>query len=124
MYLLKTKKAKTADEAAEMLGRNRVTVQDWLAKYRQGGLEKLLAKKVSSGRSRKISLWAEKALEKRLQSNEGFKSYGEICQWLAEELGIVVNYKTVHQLVHYKLKAAPKVAKPKSREQSGYGLDD
>lgn len=107
-----------------MLGRNRVTVQDWLAKYRQGGLEKLLAKKVSSGRSRKISLWAEKALEKRLQSNEGFKSYGEICQWLAEELGIVVNYKTVHQLVHYKLKAAPKVAKPKSREQSGYGLDD
>ncbi|CCI35521.1 helix-turn-helix domain-containing protein [Microcystis aeruginosa] len=28
-------------EAAEMIGRNRVTVQDWLGKYRQGGLEKL-----------------------------------------------------------------------------------
>jgi predicted ArsR family transcriptional regulator len=30
LYLLKTKKAKTVTEAAEMLGRNRVTVQDWL----------------------------------------------------------------------------------------------
>ena len=28
-----------------MLGRNRVTVQDWLALYRQGGVEKLLTKK-------------------------------------------------------------------------------
>lgn len=124
LYLLKTKQAKTVTEAAEMLGRNRVTVQDWLAKYRQGGLEKLLAKKVVSGRPRKIPLWAEKALEKRLQSNEGFNSYGEICQWLAEKLGIVANYKTVHQLVHYKLKATPKIARPKSREQSESRLDN
>ncbi|MCZ8129007.1 MULTISPECIES: helix-turn-helix domain-containing protein [Microcystis] len=28
-------------EAAEMLGRNRVTVEDWLGKYLQGGIEKL-----------------------------------------------------------------------------------
>ncbi|WP_416209682.1 helix-turn-helix domain-containing protein [Microcystis aeruginosa] len=33
LYLLKTKKAKTVTEAAEILGRNRVTVQDWLGKY-------------------------------------------------------------------------------------------
>ena len=43
LYLLKTKKAKTVMETAEMLRRNRVTLQDWLGKYRQGGLEKLLA---------------------------------------------------------------------------------
>ena len=67
LYLLKTKKAKTVTEAAEMLGRNRVTVQDWLGKYRQGGLEKLLSKKVSTGRPRKVPQWAEKALEKRLK---------------------------------------------------------
>jgi transposase len=45
LYLLKTKKAKTVKEAAEMLGRNRVTVQEWLAKYRNGGLERLCKKK-------------------------------------------------------------------------------
>ena len=39
-------------EAAEMLGRNRVTVEDWLGKYLQGGIEKLLSKKVSIGRPR------------------------------------------------------------------------
>ncbi|MBW4680080.1 MAG: helix-turn-helix domain-containing protein [Microcoleus vaginatus WJT46-NPBG5] len=124
LYLLKTKKAKTAVEAAELLGRNRVTVQDWLGKYRQGGLEKLLNKKTGGGRPRKIPQWAEKALEKRLHSPQGFNSYGEICQWLAENLGIVANYKTVHQLVHYRLKASPKIARPKSREQSESRLDN
>jgi len=123
LYLLKTKKARTVTEAAQLLGRNRVTVQDWLAKYRQGGLEKFLEKKVGGGRPRKIPLWAEKALEKKLHSNQGFNSYGEICQWLSEDLGVVANYKTVHQLVFYKLKASPKIARPKSKEQSEERLE-
>ncbi|MCT7973661.1 helix-turn-helix domain-containing protein [Laspinema olomoucense] len=38
LYLLKAKKAKSVTEAAEVLGRNRVTLQDWLKKYREGGL--------------------------------------------------------------------------------------
>lgn len=124
LYLLKTQKAKTVKEAAEMIGRNRVTVQDWLAKYRQGGREKLLSKKVSTGRPRKVPQWAEKALEKRLKENQGFNSYGEICEWLAAKLGIVANYKTVHQLVYYRLKARAKIARPKSLEQSEKRLEN
>lgn len=124
LYLLKNKKAKTVKEAAELLGRNRVTVQDWLAKYRQGGLEKYLGKKVSTGRPRKIPQWAEKALEERLKSPERMNSYGEICQWLGEKLGIVAKYKTVHKLVYYKIKAAPKIARPQSREHSKERLDN
>ncbi len=95
LYLLKTKKAKTVTEAAEMLGRNRVTVQDWLGKYRQGGLEKLLSKKVSTG-----------------------------SEWLKEKLGIEAKYKNVHKLVYYRLKASPKIARPKSLEQSEERLED
>ena len=117
LYLLKTKKARTVTEAAQLLGRNRVTVQDWLAKYRQGGLEKFLEKKVGGGRPRKIPRWAEKALEKRLKLEERFNSYGEICQWLESKLGIAANYKTVQRLVHYRLKASPKIARPNSAEQ-------
>ena len=124
MYLLKTKKAKTVTEAAEMIGRNRVTVQDWLGKYRQGGLEKLLSKKVSTGRPRKVPQWAEKTLEKRLKEKEGFDNYGEICEWLKEKLGIEAKYKTVHTLVYYRLKASPKIARPKSLEQSEERLED
>ena len=123
LYLLKTKNAQTVQEASQIIGRNRVTVQDWLAKYRQGGLEKLLSKKVGTGRPRKVPQWAEKALEKRLKESEGFNSYGEICEWLEEKLGIIANYKTVYQLVHYRLGASPKIARPKSLEQSEERLD-
>jgi transposase len=123
LYLLKTKKAKTVTEAAEMIGRNRVTVQDWLGKYRQGGLEKLLSKKIGTGRPRKVPEWAEKALEKRLKENQGFDNYGEICEWLEKNLGIEAKYKTVHKLVYYRLKASPKIARPQSLEQSEERLE-
>ncbi|WP_157259892.1 helix-turn-helix domain-containing protein [Chamaesiphon minutus] len=111
LYLLSSKQVKTIKEAASIIGRNRVTVQDWLTKYRQGGLENLLAKKASSGRPRTIPKWAEKSLIKRLESSEGFNSYGEICEWLTTKLGIEAKYKTVHQLVYYRLGASPKIAR-------------
>lgn len=124
LYLLKTKKAKSVTEAAEILGRNRVTLQEWLKKYREGGLANFLLKKVSTGRHGEIPDWAIKSLEKALKFPEGFNSYGEICIWLSERLGREVNYKTVHQLVHYRLKASPKIARPISREQKSEKLED
>ena len=81
LYLLKSQKAQTITQASELLGRHRVTLQDWLAKYRQGGLESLLGRASSPGRPRKIPMWAEKALAKRLEEPEGFESYSAICQW-------------------------------------------
>lgn len=123
LYLLKSQKVKTITQAAELLGRNRVTVQEWLAKYRQGGLESLRKRASTSGRPRKIPAWAEKALAKKLQEPKGFESYGEICQWLETSLGIRAKYKTVHSLVYYKLKASPKIARPQSLEQSTERLE-
>ncbi len=67
-----------------------------------------------TGRRQSIPQWAQTALNKRLHQSEGFNSYGELCQWLETQLGITAPYKTVHQLVHYRLKAAPKVARPLS----------
>jgi transposase len=66
------------------------------------------------GRKHSIPQWAQDALRKRLHESEGFNSYGEICQWLQTQLGISAPYKTVHQLVHYRLGASPKVARPVS----------
>jgi transposase len=118
LYLLKTSQAKTVQQAASILGRNRVTVQEWLQRYRKGGLNELLRRNKSSGRPRSIPKWAESALEKRLQQPQGFESYGAICQWLETNLGVQAAYKTVHQLVRYRLNASPKVARPESIEQS------
>ena len=79
---------------------------------------------MGSGRPRKIPFWAGKALEKRLHSNQGFNNYGEVCQCLSEDLDVVANYKTIHQLVFYKLKASPKIARSKSKEKSESRLEN
>lgn len=118
LYLLKSEQAKTVQAAAELIGRHRVTVQEWLGLYRKGGLVGLLSHKPRVGTKQSIPQWAQDALKKRLEQPEGFNSYGEICQWLERELGIVSPYKTVHKLVHYRLQALPKVARPVSCEQS------
>ena len=123
LYLLKSQKAQTITQASELLGRHRVTLQDWLSKYRHGGLESLLERATSPGRPRKIPSWAEKALAKRLEESEGFENYSTICQWLQTNLGIKANYKTVHSLVYYRLKASPKIARPQSLEQSEERLE-
>jgi transposase len=114
LYLLKTKQAETVQAAAEMLGRNRVTVQDWLRLYRTGGIECLLQQKIRSGRPRKIPAWAVSSLNQRLHTAEGFDSYAAIREWLEQTLGVTAAYKTVHKLVHYRLQASPKVARPQS----------
>jgi transposase len=114
LYLLQSGQAKTVQEAATLLARHRITVQKWLHRYRSGGLEALLAHTPRTGRRQSIPQWAQAALNKQLHESAGFDSYGEICQWLETQLGISAPYKTVHQLVHYRLKAAPKVARPVS----------
>ena len=73
----------------------------------------------SSGAKRKIPLWAEQALAKRLtQSNNGFKSYGDIHKWLDETLGVKAEYKTVHHMVRYRLGAKLKVVRPQNMKQN------
>ena len=114
LYLLKSGQAQTVDQAASLLGRHRVTLQNWLKRYRQGGLDALLERKTAPGRQQSIPQWVQDALSKRLAQSEGFNSYGEICQWLETQLGISAPYKTVHKLVHYRLGASPQVAHPQS----------
>jgi transposase len=118
LYLLKSKQAETVQIAAKLVGRNRATVQEWLKGYREGGITGILSHKPRLGRKPKIPTWAQKALHKQLQKEEGFNSYGEIRQWLQEKLEIESTYKNVHDLVHYRLKASPKVARPYSASQN------
>lgn len=123
LYLLKSQKAATVEAAASLIGRNRVTVQDWLKNYREGGIEKMLEVKKRSGRPRKIPPWAENALAKQLQSEEGFQSYEAIGEWLEDKLGVKAKYTTVYKTVHYRLQGSPKVPRPQSQEQSEEQLE-
>ena len=113
IYWLKTKTVETVKQIAIMLGRNRVTIQTWLRKYRTGGLNLLLEpKKNLGGRPNSIPSDVVEKLKEELKNPEGFESYGEIQLWLKTCFDIDVAYRTVHQLVRYKLKAKLKVSRP------------
>ena len=122
LYLLKSGRAATMQEAAAWLGRHRVTVQKWAKRYRDGGLAQLRAHAPHPGDKSSLPDWAETALKKRLEQPEGLESYAAIQDWLATHLGIVAPYKTVHKWVYYRLGAAPKVVRPKSDKQDEAAL--
>jgi transposase len=118
LYWLKQEQAPTIGAIAKAIGKHRNTVGSWLLKYREGGVESMLERKARTGGVRKIPQWAENALAKRLTDAEhGFKSYGEVQQWLAETLGVEAEYHAVYQMTRYRLKAKLKEARPQNSKQ-------
>lgn len=117
LYLLKTEKFKTIQEIADVVGKDRTTIQRWLAHYRAGGLKALLVDPERTGRPKIIPDYAIERLVEKLKEPQGFSSYKAIQLWLNTELGIEVNYDVVHNLVHDKLQAKLKVPRPRSIRQ-------
>jgi transposase len=124
LYLLKTQQVETVEHLAVVLGRHRVTVQRWLSQYRRGGLKKMLEVGKSAGRTALIPQEAVERLKEELKDPEGFESYEEVRLWLAACLGIRVQYDVVHNLVHDKLKAKLKVARPQSNDQEPLAVEN
>ncbi|WP_048319008.1 winged helix-turn-helix domain-containing protein, partial [Crocosphaera watsonii] len=88
-------------------------------KYRTAGLNRLLETKTNlGGRPRSIPGSVIGKLKEELQKPEGFQSYGEIQQWLTTCFQINVSYRTVHELVRYKLKSKLKVPRPQHIKQN------
>jgi len=119
LYWLKQEIAPSISAIAKAVGKHRGTVQQWLAIYRDQGLDRLLEIKKSPGGVRVIPQWAEEALAKRLQDpGQGFTSYGEVQQWLSETLGIEAQYHTVYQMTRYRLQGKLKAARPQNSKQN------
>ena len=124
IYWLKTKTVKTVTQIAIMLGHNRVTIQKWLRKYRTGGLNFLLeSNQKKQGRPNSIPPYAIEKLKSELENPSGFKSYGEIQIWLKDCFDIDVAYRTVHELVRYKLQTKLKVPRPLHIKQNKKAKD-
>ena len=116
LYWLKSGQVTTRLELSSLLGRGESTLYRWLKLYKTGGLCALLDIKSSSGRPAMIRGEALDKLKAHLSEPQGFESYGAIQQWLRDECDLEVPYKTVHQTVHYRLKAKLKVPRPRSRQ--------
>ena len=114
LLLLKTGEAKSRSGAARYLGVHRNTVANWLDLYEEGGPQKLqeIGEPGPDPGQQSIPPDVMEALIDRLSGPEGFSSYKEIQQWLADSCGVELPYTTVHRIVRYELEAKPKVPRP------------
>ena len=114
LVLLKSEQATTRREAAAHLAVHRNTIALWLRTYRDGGLPVLLTYKEPGAPAGQKSLPAAvfTQLQARLATSSGFASYVEVQQWLRDEFGLAIPYKTLHGIVHYQLKAKLKRPRP------------
>lgn len=110
-------------ELARRLARDPSTITRWLQKYRKQGLAGLLEIKKSPGQLPTITGEVLESLKLRLDSPEGFGSYGEIVSWLGENHGLNVSYRMAHYLVRYKLQAKLKVPRPSSANQDPKAIE-
>jgi transposase len=124
LYWLKTKMVETVEHIAVLLGRHRVTVQRWLSQYRTEGLEGLLTEKRSPGRPRSIRPEIVTQLVQELSEPSGFQSYTEVQLWLKALWDLEVPYRTVHQLVRYRLQSKLKVPRPVSSKQTPGAVEE
>lgn len=105
LYLLKTTQVTTRRSLARHLGRDESTITRWIRKYKDGGYKSLLEVKQAPGKEAAVNGENLELLQQKLSQPQGFQSYSQIQQWLKQELGINIAYKTVYQLVKYKLGA-------------------
>jgi transposase len=120
LVLVQSGRVATQGEAAEALAVHPNTVWRWLQTYREGGLKDLLTlgQRGAPAGQRAVPPPVFEALKRRLQDPMGFGSYGEVQQWLQEEFGLEVPYKTVHGLVRYRLKAKLKRPRPRHAKKT------
>jgi transposase len=116
LYLRQTGQVQTRRELAKLLGCNESTIYRWFCTYRSEGLAGLLLISTPPGKPSKLPKQALEGLRLRLQERQGFQSYGEIQQWLAQQYGVKAAYTTVHGIVRYKLKSKLKAPRPFSIE--------
>jgi transposase len=109
LYLLQTQQARTRRQVAHLLGVSRDTVGRWLAVYAAGGLLQMLTIAKAPGKTPLLSPEVQQALRQRLAHPDGFASYKAVWQWLRQEYGLAIAYKTVHKFVRYTLRAKLKV---------------
>jgi transposase len=109
LFLIASRQVRSRSQLARVLGISRNTVVSWLTSYQHGGLDALLDLYVPEGKAPTLSPPQLEQLRARLAQPEGFVSYAEIQQWLHDTLAITMKYDTVHDLVHDRLGARPKV---------------
>lgn len=123
LWWVKSGQVTEHQELSRRLGRNPSTISRWLQRYRNGGLQAMLEVKTAPGAKPKIQGAVRRALEARLESAEGFGSYGEIVDWLNQTFELELKYGTVYRFVREELNGDLKVPRPVSVHQHPDSVD-
>ncbi|MCY7347286.1 MAG: helix-turn-helix domain-containing protein [Pyrinomonadaceae bacterium] len=92
LYLIAAKQAKSRGKIAEILGKNRNTISDWMSLYEAGGVEKLLEIYKPSGANPKIGKTVIEEIKAGLGSEKGFRTYKEIHQMVVKKHQIDIRH--------------------------------
>jgi hypothetical protein len=103
---------------AQLVGVHRNTIGHWLALYKAGGLEALLALYVPAGKPLSLPPDVLVAIEQALRRPAGFASYEALRQWVQQTYHRDVNYHTLYTIVRAKFKTKLKVARPSHTKKS------
>ena len=79
-------------------------------------MEGLLEHHIPNGRPSELTPEIRQALEQQLSDPQGWKSYGELKQWLQQAFGVQAAYTTIHGWVRYKLGAKLKRGRKRSHQ--------
>lgn len=118
LFLIASRQVTSRSDASRVLGIARNSVISWLTIYQSAGIDALLDLYVAAGKSPALSPPQLEHLRARLALPDGFASYGEIRLWIEQTLGVSMSYDAVHTLVHDKLRARPKVARPSHEKKT------
>ena len=88
LYVLTSGQAQTRQHVACLLGVHRNTIGRWLATYAAGGLPALLERYIAPGKPVSLSPTVLASIEQALRRPEGFGSYTELQQWVAQTHGV------------------------------------
>jgi transposase len=97
---------------ASVLGSSHSSVTKWRSSYRQEGIAGLLKENRGGFKPSAITQKAEKQLSHRLNNpKQGFRSFGEIQQWLFKEFKIEMNYHAINKHIKRKYGGRLKVSR-------------
>ena len=101
-------------EAARAVGVDQRTVQQWVAWYREGGMEEVVTHKMGGrGQPRFLSAEQERELTEEVSTGR-FRTAGEIRDWIESEYGVSYKPGSVYSLLS-RLGCSPKV--PRGRHE-------
>jgi transposase len=96
LLFIKLNKFITRQELADYLGYHIRTMERWLSKYGEGGLDKMLLAERMERKSHLVDSKVHDAISKRVNDPlSGFSSYVEVKQWLSTNYNLEIEYNTI-----------------------------